>query len=27
MEEQLKSANSEFPKTDLIQFIKYLLPT
>uniref|UniRef100_A0A804QKF9 Golgi to ER traffic protein 4 n=2 Tax=Zea mays TaxID=4577 RepID=A0A804QKF9_MAIZE len=27
MNEQLKSANSEFPKTDLIQFIKYLLPT
>nr|QXR02100.1 guided entry of tail-anchored proteins 4 [Saccharum hybrid cultivar] len=27
MKEQLKSANSDFPKTDLIQFIKYLLPT
>ncbi|KAK3160426.1 hypothetical protein QOZ80_1BG0059300 [Eleusine coracana subsp. coracana] len=24
---QLKSADLEFPKTDLIQFIKYLLPT
>uniref|UniRef100_A0A0A9E5Q4 Uncharacterized protein n=1 Tax=Arundo donax TaxID=35708 RepID=A0A0A9E5Q4_ARUDO len=24
---QLKSADLDFPKTDLIQFIKYLLPT
>ncbi|XP_020405211.1 uncharacterized protein [Zea mays] len=27
MKEQLKSVNSDFPKTDLIQFIMYLLPT
>ncbi|KAL6847980.1 hypothetical protein ACP4OV_022108 [Aristida adscensionis] len=27
LKEQLKAANLEFPKTDLIQFIKYLLPT
>ncbi|KAG8046008.1 hypothetical protein GUJ93_ZPchr0008g12867 [Zizania palustris] len=27
LKEQLKSADLEFPKTDLIQFIKYLLPT
>jgi hypothetical protein len=27
MNEQLKSADLEFPKSDLIQFIKYLLQT
>jgi hypothetical protein len=27
LKDQLKSADLEIPKTDLIQFIKYLLPT